>query len=75
MAEKPESDAEKAPEEHEVREVGQVDHVRAGPSDESKLNEEKQEAEQAQPGTVCQRRSFCAVDGDLIEEASLEEGA
>ncbi len=53
---KSQSDAEERSQQHEVREVAQVDDVRSRPADESELDEQHQRAGQHQPGAHRQWR-------------------
>jgi hypothetical protein len=48
-SEESKSDAEEAGEQNEVREIGKVQDVRTGPSNQGELEEEHQEAERDQP--------------------------
>ena len=43
------ADAEKARQQHEVREVGEIEHVGGAPADQHELEEEHQEAEEDEP--------------------------
>ena len=72
----PEPDTEEAPEQDEVREVRQVDDVRAGPADQDELDEEHQEAgEEELESSLRIRRSVRVAGGPDVEGGARYEDA